>query len=78
MSKITSVEYLFGMLLQHLDMNNAEDRIRFRQYEQNALNIHREEVVNAWSSGAYGSGEFIHYWDNGDEYYDETFKLKKQ
>jgi hypothetical protein len=43
--KQTAVEWLFAHLLPHLDWSNVEDRIRFRQLKQEALNMEKEQSI---------------------------------
>lgn len=41
----TAVEYLFTHLFPYLDFSNVEDRIKIRQFEQNALNMELKQLA---------------------------------
>ena len=45
MQKQTPVEWLFAHLLPHLDWSKRENRILFRQLEQEALNMEEESQL---------------------------------
>ena len=42
----TAVEWLFAHLLPHLDWSKTEDRIRFRQLEQEAKAMEKEQIMD--------------------------------
>jgi len=46
-TKQTAVEWLFAHLLPHLDWSKTEDRIKFRQLEQVALDMEKEQIMQA-------------------------------
>ena len=37
------------------------------------LPIEKQQIEDAWSDGAYGSGEFMTNWDDAEQYYNETY-----
>jgi len=45
--KQTAVEWLFAHLLPHLDWSKIENRIKFRQLEQVALDMEKEQIIDA-------------------------------
>lgn len=44
---MTAVEYLFTHLFPYLDFSKTEDRIKIRQFEQNALNMEKQQIIDA-------------------------------
>lgn len=48
---MTAVEYLFTHLFPYLDFSKVEDRIKIRQFEQNALNMEGEQLNKAYQEG---------------------------
>jgi hypothetical protein len=73
MKNQTAVEWLFAHLLTHLDWSKTEDRIRFRQLEQEALTMEKEQIVDAYDNGAE-EWTPIEYSD-GQHYYNHNFDL---
>jgi hypothetical protein len=72
--KQTAVEWLFAHLLPHLDWSKTEDRIRFRQLEQEALTMENEQIMDAYEAGdayAYNLLEDTKNW--AEQYYNETY-----
>jgi hypothetical protein len=72
MNKQTAVEWLFAHLLPHLDWSKREDRIRFRQLEQEALTMEKEQIVGAANNGCKGMC-MIDTSRDGEQYYNETY-----
>jgi len=71
-NKQTAVEWLFAHLLPHLDWSKTEDRIRFRQLEQEALAMEKEQIVGAANNGCKGMC-MIDTSRDGEQYYNETY-----
>lgn len=71
MKKQTATEWLFAHLLPHLDWSKTEDRIRFRQLEQEALNIEKEQIIEAY----YYDPNSDEIKDDGEQYYNETYNV---
>jgi len=40
---------------------------------QQALQMEREQIIDAWKDGAYGGGQFTTTFDNEEQYYNETY-----
>jgi len=90
MEKQTAVEWLFAHLLPHLDWSKIENKIKFRQLEQEALNmeavqqlpqqeISDEEIEKGGWKYFYEnkiSLKNIVYWINACKWYREQLKLK--
>jgi hypothetical protein len=74
--KQTAVEWLFAHLLPHLDWSKTEDRIRFRQLEQEAKAMEKEQIVDAYlqKRGKQSMTGALKNWDKAEQYYTETYK----
>lgn len=68
-AKQTAVEWLFAHLLPHLDWSKKEDRIRFRQLEQEALAMEKEQIIKAFNEGTFASDEKV----TAEQYYNQTY-----
>jgi hypothetical protein len=70
-TKQTAVEWLFAHLLPHLDWSKTEDRIKFRQLEQVALDMEKEQTIKAVDSNfSYDNND---YPTLGELYYQEHY-----
>jgi hypothetical protein len=54
---MTAVEYLFTHLFPYLDFSNVEDRIKIRQFEQDALNMEGKQLADESWEGCDGCTE---------------------
>ena len=72
-NKQTAVEWLFAHLLPHLDWSKREDRIKFRQLEQVALDMEKEQIMDAVNYGCSDFGSV----KNAEQYYKETYGGEK-
>jgi hypothetical protein len=66
--KQTAVEWLFAHLLPHLDWSKTEDRIRFRQLEQEAKAMEKEQIIDTYNKAAA-----FRMLQIGEQYYNDTF-----
>jgi hypothetical protein len=76
MNKQTAVEWLFAHLLPHLDWSKTEDRIRFRQLEQEAKAMEWEQLIEAHADGQYLNSVSLTKrmcLDNAESYYNEKY-----
>jgi hypothetical protein len=73
MKKQTAVEWLFAHLLPHLDWSKTEDRNRFRQLEQEALAIEKDQISQAYTTGVE-EDVYSNPLRTGEMYYNETYK----
>jgi hypothetical protein len=76
--KQTAVEWLFAHLIPHLDWSKAEDRIRFRLLEQEALEMEKEQKEFCWdiawlSGGFVGKGLPPQEFPTFEQYYAEVY-----
>ena len=40
---------------------------------QQASQMEKEQIQDAWKDGAYGGGQFTTTFDNAEQYYNETY-----
>ena len=72
---MTSIEWLYAELAKN---NNSNDSIKERIYRQaqiwkDAKEMHKQEILNAFSRGA-AEGLFGDGASNKEQYYNETYK----
>ena len=74
---MTAVEYLFTHLFPYLDFSKTEDRIKIRQFEQNALNMEKQEIIDAYASAVMkeNNSDYIgmHEQSSAEIYFAETY-----
>lgn len=66
--KETAIQWL----LEELD--NGQ-HLTYKLIEQ-AKEMEKQQIIDAWKDGAYGGGQFTTTFDNEKQYYNETFKNK--
>jgi len=73
MSKQTSIEWLKDCLSIHL---TDEQKQQFEGLFQQALEIEKEQIVNAFNSGMVNSVDWFNdgITEEAEEYYNETYK----
>jgi hypothetical protein len=71
MSKQTAVEWLVE---EYAKAFKIPVNAVMQETIQQALAMEKEQIVDAWSDGAYGSGEFMTNWDDAEQYYNEIYK----
>jgi hypothetical protein len=70
---MTSIEWLVDQLkLTHKEAYND-----LYEVIQQAKEMHKQEIIDAWSDGAVG-GQFTTTPDTPEQYYQETFKQPKK
>jgi hypothetical protein len=45
-----------------------------KHYLEQAKEIEKQQIIDAWDDGAYGGGQFTTTHDTSEQYYNETFK----
>jgi len=69
---MTSIEWLFDQIPLEWTIKRSALEVL-----QQAKEMHKQEIMNAWSDGAVG-GQFTTTPDTPEQYYQETFKQPKQ
>jgi hypothetical protein len=70
MKKQTAVEWLFAHLIPHLDWSYLADRNKFRQLQQEAIAMEKEQIIEANEDCSTNElGELF----TGEQYYNETY-----
>jgi hypothetical protein len=70
--KQTAVEWLGNELVKK---GFPIEKYGMYLFEQ-AKEMEKQQIIDAWENGAYGGGQFTTIFDNSEEYYNETFKNK--
>ena len=65
---MTSIELLFNKLWEE-----PKDKLTWYSILEKAKEMHKQEIIDAWSDGACG-GQFTTTPDTPEQYYQETFK----
>jgi len=68
---MTSIEWLIKEL--YTEMNMSGDGRVLDEILEEAKEMHKQEIIDAWKDGAYGGGQFTTTFDNGEQYYNETY-----
>lgn len=64
--KQTAVEWLAAVV--------SEMRYVSTDVLNQALEMEKQQLVDAWDDGAYGGGQFTTTHDNSEQYYKETYE----
>jgi hypothetical protein len=72
MSKQTAVRWLEEQL-NNKWLNEYLNPISIKSLIDQALQMEREQIEDAWKDGAYGGGQFTTTFDNEEQYYNETY-----
>jgi hypothetical protein len=73
--KETSIDWLMTQLYKKgfiKEIDGNEPIILMNQ----AKEMEKQQIIDAWKDGAYGGGQFTTTFDNEEQYYNETFKNK--
>ena len=65
----TAVEWL-GLYIKGITTLNCDGII------EQAKEMEKQQIIDAWDNGAYGSGEFMINIETSQEYYNETYGSK--
>jgi hypothetical protein len=82
--KQTAVEWYglqIGILISKFFNNEiSKSEVHFKriEIEEQAKEMEKQQIIDAWKDGAYGGGQFTTTFDNEEQYYNETFKNQLQ
>jgi len=71
--KPTAVEFAVEQLEQLIPFGH---KLAVRIILEQALEMEKQQIIDAWENGAYGGGQFTTIFYNSEQYYKETFKNK--
>jgi hypothetical protein len=74
--KQTAVEWLVEQLFKTNNNTNDVKKIDSKSIIDQAKEMEKQQIIDAWKDGAYGGGQFTTTFDNEKQYYNETFKNK--
>lgn len=66
--KLTSTEWLFEQLWE-----TPKDKLTWNALLEQAKEMEKQQIIDAWIVGAFGTGEFITTNHNPEQYYKETY-----
>jgi hypothetical protein len=70
--KETSIDWLMAQLYKKGFIKEVDGNEPINLMNQ-AKEIEKQQIVEAWNDGAYGGGQFTTTYDNSEQYYNETF-----
>ena len=75
---MTAVEWLIDEIEKHYIINNGSlNPTVVMELKRQALEMEKEQIKDAFNFGVYDGGGIIKkYKMSGEQYYNETFKLK--
>jgi len=81
---MTSIEWLIEQIKEYdftPPSNNEEYVIVMPKWifdtkKDESLEMHKQEIIDAWKDGAYGGGQFTTTHETSEQYYQETFVSK--
>ena len=54
-----------------------KNNVNLMDYDfEQAKEMEKQQIIDAWKDGAYGGGQFTTTFDTAKKYYNETFKNK--
>jgi len=71
---MTSIEWLINQI--HKKQYGDYPNLTFENIFKEAEEMHKQEIIDAWSDGAYGGGQFTTTHETSETYYQETFVSK--
>ena len=72
MNKQTAVQFLIEKI--HFDANvRCFSQVEWNEIFEQANQMYKEQMIDAWKDGAYGGGQFTTTFDNEEQYYNETY-----